>query len=181
MYEFKFSLSDNDYLEFLKYNSFNNPLNKKVMLIFRFSFPIIALLFVIYFMLDWESFFSKNKIIYNMFYIIFAVVWVIAYKPFMVLSLKWQLKSMKKHGKLPYNKETVLRFDEDSYTETTPQTEVKTKYTNIERIVKSDKFICFYINSMQATIVPLSIFKSEEYSNYFWDFINTKWNDAKKI
>ena len=46
MYQFKYSLNDNDYMEFNKHHLFNAPLGKKVLLILRAMVPVTFILFL---------------------------------------------------------------------------------------------------------------------------------------
>ena len=48
--------------------------------------------------------------------------------------MKKSIKKMKRDGRLPYSNEAVLKFDEESIYEITPNTENKTKYSLIEKI-----------------------------------------------
>lgn len=51
---------------------------------------------------------------------------------------------MKKSGKPAYSPTSVIEFDEDSFTETTPENKIEQKYSSVERIsIIKDRFVYF--------------------------------------
>lgn len=181
MHEFKFTLSENDYIELITYQNLNDPLRKQLAAFTRF-FPstIFSLMFVLSLIRCLlENFMQPGSIVASAFFFIFAVGWFLAYKPFVTISVKWQIESMKRYGKLPFIKDNLIRFDEDVFVHTTPETESKAKYTIIERIGKGDSAVYIYVNQLNAYIIPLSVFESEQQLNDFWVFIHSKQNNAK--
>ena len=89
------------------------------------------------------------------------------------------IKKVKKEGRLPYSNEAILKFDDESIHELTPNTENKTKYSLIEKIAVTEKAIYIYFSSVQAYILPVSAFSEEMEKQKFLEFINLK-TDIKR-
>ena len=87
------------------------------------------------------------------------------------------INKMKKEGRLPYDKESILKFDDENYYDITPNTENKTNYSMIEKIAVTEKAIYIYVSSMQASIIPVATFSDEIEKQKFLEFISLK---AKK-
>ena len=91
------------------------------------------------------------------------------------MSLKRQIKSLKKSGKMGYSPESVAEFYDDCFVETTPDNKVEHKYSAVERIsIVDNKVVYVHINNVMAYILPFSCFKSEEQYGNFLTFIKTK-------
>ena len=88
--------------------------------------------------------------------------------------MKKYIELMKKDGKLPYGKETLIRFEEDFFIDTDEINEVKIKYSSIEKIAICAQAIYIYISVQQASIIPLSVFETEEQKAAFLAFIHNK-------
>jgi hypothetical protein len=78
-----------------------------------------------------------------------------------LLVLKRNIKSFKKSAKLPYGQNVTIHFDEDSFTETTVETETKVKYSSVEKIAFSNIALYIYVSSVQAFIIPYCVFENE--------------------
>ena len=181
MYQFKYTLNDNDYFEFNKYHLSNAPVNKKGLIVLRIMIPVIYILFLLLSLIDVENFNEYVFIGQAVVCIIVSLAWFFLVKPLYTFLLKINIKLMKKYGKLPYGKDVLICFDEEFLIETTEKSESKIKYTSIERIVGANSAIYIYLNAVQAVIVPLSAFESEKIRDDFWDFIHYKWNAAKEL
>jgi len=95
-------------------------------------------------------------------------------KPLSEFILKVQIEMAKKEGKLPYDREITMEFYEDYFIEITKETENKTKYTKIEKIIIGDNAIYIFVSAMQSFIIPFSVFKSEKQRSKFEFFIKNK-------
>ena len=107
-------------------------------------------------------------------YTIISVIWFFVVKPLFMLVMKLNIKLIKKDGRLPYGKDVLIQFNEDYFIENTNETESKVKYEIIEKIVCGMYAIYIYISSIQAFIVPFSVFENEEQRNEFLEFVNNK-------
>ena len=86
---------------------------------------------------------------------------------------------MKKEGRLPYNSEAILKFDDENIYEITTKTENKTNYSLIEKIAVTEKAIYIYFSSVQAYILPVTAFQDEMEKQKFLEFINLKFDNLK--
>ena len=93
----------------------------------------------------------------------------------MLLSLKGQIKALKKKGKMAYTPESTMQFDDSVFIETTPTERAERSYSSLERVsILSGKVVYIHLNNVTAYIVPRDSFDSEEQYNAFLEFIKTK-------
>jgi hypothetical protein len=95
--------------------------------------------------------------------------------------IKWQIKLMKKSGKLPFARENHYKFEEDYFLIETEIMDIKQKYAAIENILVSPKAIYIYLGAIQANTLPLSVFESEQQKEEFITFINEKRKGAQCV
>lgn len=172
MFEFKTTLDDEDYLLFNQYHLLNSPLGKKSFMAFRFIIPFICFMFVVIFCIAGSD--LQLILIEAIFLTISSILWVGCSKKMILKSMKNRIKKMKKEGRLPYNNEGILKFDDESIHEITPNTESKTNYSLIEKIAVTEKAIYIYFSSVQAYILPVTAFSEEMEKLKFLEFINSK-------
>lgn len=173
MYQFKYMLNDDDYWEFNKFHLSNAPANKKALLVLRLMVPVILAISSLLSLNNYKNFYELIAQI--ILFVIFSVAWFFIVKPLTMLIMKLNIKIIKKDGKLPYGKDVLIQFEEDFFIETTNETETKTKYTSIEKIAAGgNRAIYIYISSVQAFIIPFSVFESEKQRDAFLAFINYK-------
>lgn len=174
MFEFKITLNDNDYLLFNQYHLLNSPTGKKTVVFFKFIIPFICLMFVVKFHIEKADF--QLILIEAILMSIISIFWIGYYKKILLKSIKNYIKKIKKDGRLPYSNEAILKFDDESIYEITPNTENKTKYSLVEKIAVTEKAIYIYFSSVQAYIVPVTTFSEEIEKLKFLEFINSKVN-----
>lgn len=172
MFVFNINLNDDDYILFNQYHLLNSPSGKKTLLSFRFIIPLICFLVVVIFCLAGSDFLLI--IIEAVFMTIFSILWVVFSKNMLLKSMKKRIIKLKKEGRLPYTNEGILRFDEESIQEITPNTETKTNYSLIEKIAVTEKAIYIYFGSVQAFLLPLTTFSDENEKQKFLEFISLK-------
>ncbi|MCL2633916.1 MAG: YcxB family protein [Oscillospiraceae bacterium] len=171
MYQFKFSLNEKDYLEFNKHYLSNDLANRVFSIVFRLVIAIGFLVLVIL-----KSFTDEGFILYYFIsYGILGVSLIVFYKPIEMLTVRIIIKITKKRGKLPMGSEVTIIFEEDYIYEITEITETKIKYETIIKLFEG-KAIYIYFSSMQAFIIPLSVFESEIQYKEFKDYIHHKIN-----
>ena len=179
MYRFNYVLTEKDYLEFNKIHMLRSPANKKFNTMLRFFIPAFLFLMIL---ISWGSYENQDELIGSIIInLVFSLIWFFAFKPLNGWFLKLNIKMMKKRGKLPYSKEGSIQFDEDFIVDSTEEQETKVKYKAVERIVLGDNAVYIYISSIQAFIVPFSVFKNDEQKAEFLAFINNKMDAAKGI
>ena len=94
---------------------------------------------------------------------------------FFVQSIKSNIKILKKSGKMPYSPVAQVEFNENSFTETTPENKVEQKYSAVERVsVINGDTVYIHVNNVMAYILPATCFESTEQLDGFLSFIKTK-------
>lgn len=177
MFEFQYTLDDEDYLEFNKYHLLNSPAGKRNIRILRMLLPaMLAIMLLVIAMqsnADWMELLGVMT-----FFFIVSVIWIVTAQKTMLRSMRKSIHKLKKDGKLPYSKQTAIRFEDDAFHETTEDTETKTAYRKLENIAVSDHAIYAYTSAMQAYIIPLRVFESDAQRTAFMQFLNAKKDDA---
>ena len=173
-YRFNVIMTDEDYLEYNKFQLIRSPYGKKQLRNLRISLTVLfgasVLLSLIVGGLSAEYLLTAVIPLAILYIIMQAVC-----KRFLAWSLKGQLKMMKKSGKPCYSPDSVMEFYEDCFTEITPDNKTEQKYSAIERISFVDgKVIYIHINNLLAYVLPLNCFESKEQYESFSEFIKTK-------
>ena len=172
MYKFEYMLEDRDYVAFSIHHMRNSQANKKSLLITRL---LILSIFFLVFLRNFLYYAEHSVFVERLiFYVIFSMILCLAMKPLFEFMLKVQIKMAKKEGKLPYDSNIVMEFYEDYFIEITNETESKTKYTKIEKIIFGDKAIYILLSAIQAVIIPYSAFKTERKRHEFESFIKSR-------
>jgi len=183
MFEFKFTLTEDDYIEFNRFHTRHSPIGKKTRKLSYIIISVAVLLGLGVGLTDTEP----ENLAHNL--IVSAIVCVFIFGlAFLFIKvglfdkaiIKWQIKFMKKGGKLPFEKDNLLRFEEDYFLIETENSETKQKYQTIENILVSPYAIYLYFGSVQGYILPLRAFESEQQKEEFITFINQKGNLEKK-
>lgn len=174
MFEFKITLDDADYLLFNQYHFLNSPIGKKSLLFFRFIIPFICFMFIVVLLILNSDF--QLILIEAILMTFVSIFWIGNSKESILKSMKKRIMKIKKEGRLPYSSESLLKFDNESIHETTPNTENRTKYSLIEKIAVTEKAIYIYYSSVQAYILPVNTFSEEMEKLKFLEFINSKAN-----
>jgi len=169
MYHLTFSITEADYIEFNMH--FLTSRTSKIF--FRVT-RIVFLPLTILLTLSHLLFAEEIRIVPLILSVILILGLTVGLKPFFLLFNKLMIKLLKKQGKLPFYNSVQLRFDEDSYTETTERAESKIKYTTLEKIAEGRSAIYLYTGAAEANIIPYRAFENAEHKNYFMAFINSK-------
>lgn len=172
MFVFQYSLTENDYVAFNEYHMAYSPATKINRWVLRLMGPILFLLlfFIMYIIIDDPVLVAVEGVVLPL---IFSVLWMVFYRKIIQLQIRGQVKRLAKAGKMPFNREITLHFDENAFIAISPDTETKSSYTIIERII-TGKYIYIYIGSMQAYIIPAYVFQNEEHWSAFFMFLQTK-------
>ena len=178
MFKFSFTLNDDDYFEANKYHFLNSSAGKKAIWLLRLLMPIA---FALGILISCREISSFGRIITTIAWIIASVLWVIFAKSIVLKNLRKNIGKLKKDGKLPYNKETSILFDNESIIANTSESETKSNYQVIERVVENEKAVYIYVNSMQVYMIPLSAFADDEERKCFIAFIKNKIAEARKV
>lgn len=172
---FKFNVvtNDQDYLDYNEFWMLRSPYGKKQTLTVRMIFTVMVSAVIIGYLI--YNRFTEGALVSVFPLVVFLVLIEIFFNKIMAASLKRQIKSMKKKGKMGYTPEAVLEFFEDTFTESTPDMKTECKYSAIERIsVIDNRMIYIHVNNVMAYILPVSCFESQEQCDRFFEFIRTK-------
>ena len=172
MYEYHIELSEKDYIDFNKYHLLHSESGKKAIRINQMLFPIIS---VILLFLIW--FFNRDLHLLLIEGIVLGIISVIMFfltKGMLLKKIEKHITKLKKEGKLPFNQKSILTFDEDGIHEKTANTETKTNYTLIEKIIESDETIYVYIGAVQAIIIPKDCYIADHSIDELLVYLNEK-------
>ena len=172
-FRFNVNLNDNDYLDYNTFWMLRSPYGKKQIKTIRI---IVAVVFaVIVFISLFGGKFTVDsflRIIPD--FIVFFLVQIFLPK-FFLWSLKAQMKSLKKSGKMGYSPKSVVEFSENGFIETAPDNKTEHKYSAIERVsIVDNKVIYIHVNNVMSYMLPISCFDSKEQYDDFVDFIKKK-------
>ena len=122
-YSFNITLTDEDYYEFNQFWMIQSHYGKKQKNYVRISF-MMTILLAIFLMLLCSEFALWTRYTSAVLALI-LLVFEFAFTPLLKLSIKSQLKQMKKSGKMPYSPASVIEFYEDRFVEMTAENKTK--------------------------------------------------------
>ena len=173
MFEFDYTLSEKDYIEFNRYHAQYSPAGKRGCNV-ALDIVIVALLLVLV-----TELISGNTgdMIYTL--IAFLVIGVIMFflrGPMLRWNINLSIKIMKKSGRLPYENQVNLRFENDLIIDKTPMTEIKTLYAKLERIAVGSSGVYLYTSAASAILIPNTAFTNAAQKYDFLQFMHQKTN-----
>ncbi|SEO05979.1 hypothetical protein SAMN04488134_103251 [Amphibacillus marinus] len=150
--EFKFEITEEDYLQFNLYHSENSPSQKKLVRVLRWVIPIVFASIIYY---VGTAVFHQPSLYWLIISLLFSGAWIIWYPRFYKKQLKKQVSKMLSEGDnsaLFGEKTMVIEGNEikvfDKYASTTVVKE------NIKAINYYDDMIIIYLSSITAQIIP---------------------------
>ncbi len=171
-FSFNVNLTDKDYLEYNKFWALRSPYGKKQLRQFRLIIGAIIIAFALISLISGG--FSLDSFIGIIPLLILFVVFQALLKPLFKLSLKAQMKTLKKSGKMGYAPSATIECGDDSFTEITPDNKTEQKYSAIERVsVVDGKVIYIHINNVMSYILPIVSFESKAHYESFIEFIKS--------
>lgn len=175
---FNVNLSQNDYLDFNIFVLFRTPAGRKQIMSMRaFIFLMFGAVGVAYFFIS-ESFFQT--LFFELLMLIVLGIFQLNLHRVYTFILKKQIKSFKKHGKIPLSESSVLEFYDDFFAEKTEDNRSEVKYQGIESVnVVRSSAVYIHLNQLQAVIIPISTFRSQEEFDFFVKFLNEKCKAVK--
>lgn len=177
MFEFNYSITEEDYVRFNEHHALTSEAGKKGLLAYRCVIPIISLCFIF---VIWAI--SKDwtlVIIETVFLGILSLVWLLLSKKSYLRSLRRNIKIIKKNGKLPYSTESTLSFGDTTFTDSSKSISTTYDYSAIEAVWVTPTDIYIYTSSIQAVLMPFTIFSSVDEINSFIGFLSTKVDPSK--
>jgi len=171
MYNFTFHLTEGEYFGFTKFHAMeqlSSP-SKGIWVL-----KITVLIFIGLVLLFPMLLLGQVRIPELIFFCIIVIFLTIGQKYFTLFIVRMQIRAIKKMGRLPYNLDIQLIFDEEHFTEITHVTKTQTKYSILEKVDDGHDAVYVRIGAVQAAIIPHTAFESEEQKRDFIAFINTK-------
>lgn len=172
-FRFNVNVNDQDYLDYNTFWMLRSPYGKKQIKTFRITIVVLFAIFILI------SLFSGQFTVDALWGVIpILIVLFIAQMfltKFLAWSLKGQIKTLKKSGKMGYSPNSIIEFSEDSFFETTPDNKTEHNYSAIERIsVVDNKMMYIHVNNVMSYMLPLSCFETKEQYDEFLEFLKTK-------
>lgn len=172
-FKFNINLNEKDYLNMNVFWSFKSPYGKKEIIKMRLWIAAICLVGAFF------SALSEKLLLWSIVgmipYFIILVIFQFLLKPFWIMILKANIKSMKKKGKLPFSAASEIEFFDEIFIERTADNNSEIKYSAVERVsILSNKVIYIHINNLSGYALPFSSFESKVQYDDFIDFIESK-------
>ena len=173
LFNLNINLSENDYLSFNNFHSFESAHGKKLIWKTRIRF-ILAMVFLaalVVLILGWTTF----SVVYAALLLLLTLLYMLFFKKVLTRNIKTQIKRLKKMGKLPFDPVSTLEFYEDKMVEITALQRTEQGYTIFERVcVVKDRYILLYKSSVTAYILPVAQIKAQLNQENLVDFLSKK-------
>ena len=173
LFQLNIYLSEEDYLDFNKFHSFESMHGKKLInktrIIFVLAMIILAALFLLVMGL------TTFSITYAALLLLFTLLYMVFFKKILTRNVKTQIKRLKKVGTLPFDPVSTLEFHEDKMVEITALQRTEQSYSIFERIcVVKDRYVLLYKSSVGAYILPVTQIEAQLNQEDFIDFLSQK-------
>ena len=173
LFQLNINLSEDDYLDFNKFHSFESMHGKKLINKTRIFFVLAMIILAALFLLVMGL--TIFSITYTALLLLFTLLYMVFFKKILTRNVKTQIKRLKKVGKLPFDPVSTLEFHEDKMVEITALQRTEQSYSIFERIcVVKDRYILLYKSSVGAYILPVVQVKAQLNQEEFVDFLSSK-------
>lgn len=179
LFQFNITLTEEDYLAFNNFHSFESKQGKKLIRKTRISFiaVMVFLMALVILLLGWRPF----TITYVTLLGLLTIVYMLTLKKRLIRSIKKQIKRLKETGKLPFDPSSTLEFYDDKMVEISPSARTELRYDIIERIcVVADRYILLYRSSVTCNILPIAQINAQADMDAFLNFISQKCNTIER-
>ena len=173
MFEFDYTITEKDYWDFNQYHTLHSPAGKKTLLVLSFIIPVLLLIQIV---VDVLKGYAEYIIGVAVIYAVFSGIWALLLRPMMLIGVRLNMVLLKKNGKLPYDSQINLRFEENFIYEKAQLTETKMSYEKLEQIAVGKKGVYLYHTVMSAFLIPNSVFTNAAQKHDFLQFIHQKTN-----
>ena len=173
LFQLNINLSEDDYLAFNNFHSFESAQGKKLIRKSRtfFILTMVLLASLVILLMGWTRF----SMIYAVLLLLFTLLYMLFFKKVLTRNMKTQMKRLKKMGKLPFDPVSTLEFYEDKMVEITTEKRTEQSYSIFERIcVVKDRYILLYQSSVGAYILPVLQIKEQLNQEDFIEFLSKK-------
>ena len=173
LFQLNINLSEDDYLDFNKFHSFESMHGKKLINKTRFFFILAMVILAALFLLVMG--FTTFSIAYAALLLLFTLLYMVFFKKILTRNVKTQIKRLKKVGKLPFDPVSNLEFHEDKMVEITSFQRTEQSYSIFERVcVVKDRYVLLYKSSVSAYILPVLQIKEQLNQEDFIAFLSKK-------
>lgn len=173
LFQLNINLSEDDYLSFNSFHSFESMHGKKAVRKSRLFFTLAMIILAVLFMLVMGL--TTFSVIYTALLLLFTLLYMVFFKKILTRNIKVQIKRLKKTGRLPFDPVSTLEFYEDKMVETTTSKRTEQGYNIFERIcIVKDRYILLYHSSVSAYILPVVQVKAQINQEEFIDFLFNK-------
>lgn len=154
LYQFNIHLTEDDYVAFNQFHSFETPQGKQLIrnsrMILTLVMAVLAALFLI------VDGFTSFSVTYAVVLGLFTVFYLTMFKKIMNRNIQKQIQKLKKTGKLPFDPVSTIEFHEDRMVEITASRHTEQRYDAMERIcVVGERYLFLYYSSVGAYILPI--------------------------
>ena len=173
LFQLNINLSEDDYLDFNKFHSFESMHGKKLINKTRIFFVLAMIILAALFLLVMGL--TTFSITYAVLLLLFTLLYMVFFKKILTRNIQTQIKRLKKIGKLPFDPISTLEFYEDKMVEITASSRTEQSYTIFERVcVVKDRYILLYKSSVTAYILPVAQIKAQLNQENLVDFLSKK-------
>ncbi|MBQ3101310.1 MAG: hypothetical protein IJC50_09995 [Clostridia bacterium] len=173
LFQLNINLSEDDYLDFNKFHSFESMHGKKLINKTRIFFVLAMIILAALFLLVMGL--TIFSITYTALLLLFTLLYMVFFKKILTRNVKTQIKRLKKVGKLPFDPVSTLEFHEDKMVEITALQRTEQSYSIFERIcVVKDRYVLLYKSSVSAYILPFTQIEAQLNQRDFIDFLSQK-------
>jgi len=173
LFTLNINLSEDDYLDFNQFHSFESMHGKKLIHKTRIFFVLAMIILVALFLLVMGL--TSFSITYAALLLLFTLLYMVFFKKLLTRNIKAQIKRLKKLGRLPFDPVSTLEFHEDRMVEITALQRTEQSYSILERIcVVKNRYILLYKSSVSAYILPVLQTKEQLDQEDFIEFLSKK-------
>lgn len=173
LFQLNINLSEDDYLDFNKFHSFESMHGKKLINKTRIFFVLAMIILAALFLLVMGL--TTFSITYAVLLLLFTLLYMVFFKKILTRNVKTQIKHLKKVGKLPFDPVSTLEFYEDKMVEITALQRTEQSYSIFERIcVVKNRYVLLYKSSVSAYILPVTQIEAQLNQEDFIDFLSQK-------
>lgn len=166
----EFILEEEDYIKFNIYHMDNSKTYRNSILIQRYVTPIIFLMPPFVLAKITPAPFSYWMTCFG----ITFLIWICFFKKYLIGKVKRNIKKRLKEGNNNglLGKRTI-EISDNEIKETTEYRKDSVNINSVENVIINEEYIFMYINSIEAFIIPLRVFKDKQEKNDFMKYIES--------
>ena len=170
MFQFHYALTDDDYINFNLNHALYTKTGKKTALRSTLL-PLGVLASILLLSLAYHNFLL---LITELVFTVLGILRMLYYKKIMLWVIKTNMRTLKADGRLPYEKNGILTFDENDIHNTTASEESRTSYSLVESVYATNDTLYIYTNAVSALILPYRFIENQDVLNNLIDFLQAK-------